>query len=190
MLDKFNLAERFGAFTRKQRGAVDDLRLFCTTKSVEVIVTDRHGNVKSRSITNFKTKGGPPNLRVNGGADFWNTQLFSATLAAGNQANWIGLTTDSNVPAATDTALASEETANGLARMQATVTHTASASSSVLSATWTYTGSTSKVIAKAGLFTAVGPPVAGTMVLETLLSSTATVNSNGDQITVNWTVNF
>ena len=190
MLDKFNLAERFGAFTRKRRGVADDLRPWCTTKSVEVIVTDKFGVVKSRSVTSFETKGGPPNLRVNGGADFWNTQLFSTSVGAGNQANWIALTTDSGAPLATDTALASEETANGLARKQATVTHTAGAASSVLSATWTYTGSTTKTIAKAGLFNQTGPPVAGTMVLETLLSSTATVNSNGDQVTVNWTVNF
>ncbi len=129
-------------------------------------------------------------MRVNGGADFWNLQLFATSGAAGNQANWIALTTDATTPGATDTALASEETANGLARAQAAITHSAGAASTLLSHTWTYLGSSPKVLAKVGLFTQVGPPVAGTLVLETLLSSTATVNSSGDQVTVNWTVNF
>jgi len=177
--DNFKQQEKLGASTRKSRSSEDNLQFH---SDVEVIVKDKRGKIKHYSLQK--------NLRTNAGADFWNTQLFSATLAPGNQANWIALTTDSTPPAATDTSLASEETANGLARKQASITHTTGASSSVLSATWTYTGSTSKVLAKAGLFTAVGPPVAGTMVLETLLSSTATVNANGDQVTVNWTVNY
>ncbi len=190
MKDNLDFFERLGIRTLKSRSTNDDVRPFCTTKSVEVIVTDKFGKVKHRHVTDFASKGGPPNLRVNGGADFWNLQLFATSGAAGNQANWIALTTDAVTPAATDTALASEETANGLARAQATVTHTAAAGSTLLSHTFTYTGSSSKVLAKVGLFTQVGPPVAGTMVLETLLSSTATVNSNGDQVTINWTVNF
>lgn len=178
LFDWLKTKEFAGVFTRKTREAVDRHFVF---SDVEVIVKDKDGNVKSRSLQK--------NLRTNVGADFWNTQLF-ATGAAGAQANYIGITTDNTAPAAADTSLASEETANGLARAQASVTHTTSATSTVLSHTWTYTGSTTKVIAKAGLFTAAGPPVAGTMALETLLSSTATVNSNGDQITLNWTINF
>jgi len=188
--DKFTTVEQAGAVVNRTRGLVDPLRPFCTTKEVEVIVRDRKGRVKFRGVTNFETKGGAPNLRVNGGADFWNLQLFATSGAAGNQANWIGITTDSVAPAATDTALATEETANGLARKQATVTHVAAAGSTLLSATWTYSGSSTKVIAKVGLFNAAGPPVAGTLVLETLLAATATLNSNGDQLTVNWTVSF
>lgn len=190
MKDNLSFFERLGARTLKTRSTLDALRPFCTTKSVEVIVMDKRGLAKHRHVTDFDSKGGPPNLRVNGGADFWNLQLFATSGAAGNQANWIALTTDATAPAATDTSLASEETANGLARAQATITHSAGAGSTLLSHTWTYTGSSSKVLAKVGLLTQVGPPVAGTLVLETLLSSTATVNSNGDQVTVNWTVNF
>jgi hypothetical protein len=187
-MDNFKVSELLGAFTRKQRGAQDDLRPFCTTKSVEVIVADKFGRVKSRSITDFSTKKGPPNLRVNGGADFWNTQLFATTPAAGAQANYIALTTDSTAPAATDTVLTAEETTNGLARAQATVTHSAGAGSALISHTFTYSGAVSKTIAKVGLFNQLA--LGGTLVLETLLASTATVNTNGDQVTINWTVNF
>lgn len=178
MKDTFKGSDGATNFTRKLRALFDRHGV---TSDVEIIVRDKDGNLISRSIQK--------NLRTNVGADFWNTQLF-ATGAAGAQANWIGITTDATAPAATDTSLASEETANGLARAQASVTHTGGASSTVLSHTWTYLGSVQKVIAKAGLFTTVGPPIAGTMALETLLSSTATVNSSGDQITINWTINF
>lgn len=165
--------------TSKKRGMSDRFGIW---SDVEVIVRDKYGKLKFYSFQH--------NLRTNVGADFWNTQLFSTSVAAGNQANWVGITADSVAPAATDTSLASEQTANGLARAQGTVTHTTGATSTVISHTWTYSGSTPVTIAKAGLFTAAGPPVAGTMVLETLLSSTATVNTNGDQITLNWTVNY
>lgn len=175
MLDKMRCSDVLGNFTRKLRRMIDSHSLY---SDIEVIVRDKNGNIKSRSMQH--------NLRTNVGADFWNTQLF-ATGAAGSQANYIGITTDVATPLVTDTVLASEETTNGLARAQGTVTHTGSAASTVVSHTWTYSGSSSKVIAKAGLFTAAS---SGTMALETLLSSTATVNSSGDQITINWTINF
>lgn len=240
---------------------------------VEIIIRDKFGNEKHRSETR--------NLRVNGGADFWDQQLFkiSTTLSGTNTissiaaasgtggpnstattvytgtftnagsnayvgylitltggstaanngtylcvasttttltlanpngaaqssgteptvwttvwtgqggfiANYIALSTDSTTPAGSDTSLASEQTTNGLARAQATDTHSAGAASSSLAHTWTYTGSSSVTIAKVGLFTQSSN---GVMILETLLSSTATVNNNGDTITVTWTINF
>lgn len=179
MLDDLRTRDCSSSFTTKKRQIEDRHWMY---SDVEVTVKDKDGKIKHYSLQK--------NLRTNAGADFWNTQLFSTSIAAGNQANWIGITTDSTAPAATDTSLASEQTANGLARAQGTVAHTAGQSSTVISHTWTYTGSSSVTIAKAGLFTAAGPPVAGTMALETLLSSTATVNSNGDQLTINWTINF
>jgi hypothetical protein len=178
MEDSFKHSESIGAHTKKLRRAEDS---FAVYSDIEVIVRDHAGRIKHHSWTH--------NIRTNVGIDFWNTQLF-ATGAAGSQANWMGITTDNTTPVATDTSLASEETANGLARAQATVTHTSGQTSTVLSHTWTYSGSVTKVIAKAALFTAAGPPVAGSMCLESLLSSTATVNSNGDQVTINWTVNY
>lgn len=179
MNDGLKTNDLASSMTSKKRSVEDRHWMY---SDVEVTVKDKDGNIKHHSIQK--------NLRTNAGADFWNTQLFSTSQAAGNQANWIGITADTTAPAATDTSLASEQTANGLARAQGTVAHTGGQSSTVISHTWTYSGSSSVTIAKAGLFTAAGPPVAGTMALETLLASTATVNSNGDQITINWTINF
>jgi len=175
MIERLNFSELVGAFTRKSRAAQDHLRL---RNVVEVVVRDKAGNVKSRSKTT--------NMRVNGGADFWDTQLFT-TSPGGAGATFIGLTTDATAPGATDTTLTSEETTNGLARASASHSHTAASSTTTFTKTFTYTGSSSKVIAKVGLFNASS---AGTLVLETLLSSTATVNANGDTISITWTINF
>lgn len=125
-------------------------------------------------------------MRTNVGADFWDSQLFAAVVA-GTQANYIGITTDTTPPAATDVVLAGEETTNGLARLQASVFHTLGTNVAVLSSTFTYIGNISKTIAKAGLFTAVS---GGTLVLETLLVPTTTVSINGDQIVVQWNITY
>jgi hypothetical protein len=143
---------------------------------VEVEVRDARGRLLARSRTK--------NLIVNSGLDFINTQVLSTTPGTAG-ANYIALSTDTTAPAATDTSLLSEQTTNGLARAQGTLSHTAGTNSSSLAHTWTYTGATSTTIAKVGLFNAAS---AGTMVAETLLSSTATVSANGDQITVTWTI--
>ena len=102
-------------------------------------------------------------------------------------ANFIALTADATAPAAADTTLASEITTNGLGRAQAADAHTAATSTSLLSKTFTYTGSSPVTIAKVGLFNAAS---VGTMALETLRTTTGTVSANGDTITINWTVNF
>lgn len=125
-------------------------------------------------------------MRTNVGADFWDSQLFSL-VAAGTQANFIGITTNTTPPAATDTTLAGEEVSNGLQRTQATVSHTLGTNTVTLSATFTYTGSVVKTIAKAGLFTAAS---GGTLVLETLISPTATVVNPGDQVNVQWNITY
>jgi hypothetical protein len=125
-------------------------------------------------------------MRTNVGADFWDSQLFAAVVA-GTQANYIGITTNTTPPVATDIVLAGEETLNGLARTQASVFHTLGTNTAVLSATYTYTGGVSKTLAKAGLFTAVS---GGTLILETLLVPTTTVQINGDQIVVQWNITY
>src|SRR6266403_3864537 len=171
MFDFFRFKEAVKAFTNKIRGVEEKFKF---SSDILVEIHDKDGNLKHRSFQK--------NLRTNVGADFWDQQLFKVGAAAAT-ANFIGLTTDATAPAAGDTTLASEETTNGLGRAQAADAHTGSASSSVLSKTFTYTGSSSKVIAKVGLFNAAS---SGTLVLETLLTSTGTVNSNGDTITVTW----
>lgn len=174
-MDSFQVTEQTWAGTSITRPTLDGFKLH---NVVEAIFRDRFGNITSQSKVT--------NLRTNVGADFWDAQLFKVA-TAGATANFIAITTDATAPAATDTTLASEETTNGLARAQAADAHTAGASSSVLSKTFTYTGSTSKVIAKVGLFNASS---AGTLVLSTLLGSTGTVNANGDTLTISWTINF
>lgn len=176
MLDSFKFSDLMATVSRKLRSAEDR---YCFRSDILVEVRDRDGNLKSRSFQH--------NLRTNVGADFWNTQLFS-TAPGGAGAGFMALTTDATAPGATDTTLTSEETTNGLARTTAlTPTHSAGASSSVFTKTFTYTGGVSKVIAKVGLFNATS---SGTLVLETLLASTATVNTNGDTIAITWTINF
>lgn len=175
MLDKFHIAERLGAVCRKFRGTNDKFHM---SSDVWIEVRDKSGNLKSSSFQH--------NLRTNAGADFWDAQLFKVATAAAT-ANFIALTTDATAPAAGDTTLTSELITNGLARAQAADTHTAGASSSSLAHTWTYTGAVQVVIAKVGLFNAAS---AGTMALETLLTSTATVSSNGDTVTITWVVNY
>ena len=125
-------------------------------------------------------------MRTNVGTDFWDSQLFEFVVA-GTQANYIGITTDTTPPAATDTVLVGEETTDGLARTAALVSHTAGVNTASLSATFTYTGAVPKIIAKAGLFT---DPIGGTLVLETLLVPTVTVQISGDQVIVQWNVTY
>jgi hypothetical protein len=128
-------------------------------------------------------------------------------LPGSSPAAWIGLSTDSTTPAATDVtrtadglwangtsgATATEQTANGLARAYAGPGNSGTAPSFPatleyeLQHTWTYTGSGGVTIAKVVLFNSLA--AAGTIpVLDTLLNATATVSSNGDTIAVSWTI--
>jgi hypothetical protein len=113
------------------------------------------------------------NLRTNGGDDFFNAQLFGTTAITPDVGN---------------TTLSGELTTNGLARKQAGISHTAGASQTVLSATWTYNGAAGTVtINGVGLFTASS---AGTMTHEASVSSAPTVTNNGDTVTINYTQNY
>lgn len=102
-------------------------------------------------------------------------------------ASWVGITTDTGSPSLTDTTLPSEETTNGLARGYATLAHTAGATSSTLTITFTYTGSTSKTLHKVGTFNAAA---GGPMVDESVLSNDALVSASGNTATVTLTVQF
>lgn len=117
------------------------------------------------------------------------TAQFMIAPGQGN-ARFIGLTTNTTAPAAADSALTSELSTNGLARALGTYAHTAGATYYTLSKVFTYTGATAVTVAKAGTFTAGTLTAGGLMVYETLLSTTATVAANGDQITFTWTVNY
>jgi hypothetical protein len=127
------------------------------------------------------------NLRTNGGDDFFNAQLFG-TSAAGAQSNYLAITSTVITPGVGDTTLSGELTTNGLARKQATVSHTTGASQTVLAATWTYNGAAGTVtINGVGLFTASS---AGTMTHVASVASAPTVTNNGDTVTINYTQNY
>jgi hypothetical protein len=123
------------------------------------------------------------NLRTNVGTD-WQAEVMGHDTQPAS-AQWIALTTNASAPAAGDTTLASEITTNGLARAEGAYSHTGSATSYKITKTFTATGAHTDV-AKAGLFNASS---SGTMVFETLLSSTVTLATN-DTLTIEWTVNI
>jgi len=98
---------------------------------------------------------------------------------------FIGLTTDTASPSASDTTLASELSTNGMSRALATYAHSAGAGSWTATKTFTATGTTG-AIHKAGFFTAKS---SGVMVFETVLNADASL-LNGDQLALTWTVNI
>lgn len=99
---------------------------------------------------------------------------------------YMAITGTNITPAATDTALSGELTTNGLGRKAAAYAHTTGANTYTLTATFTYTGSTTQNIFAMGTF---NTPVAssGIMFHETAFTQ-ATVNANGDAVTVTQTV--
>lgn len=156
---------------------------------VNVQVFRGKDQVKSEEFTVPVYEKWQKNLLTNVGRDFLHNQGYINTSAGTRGAGFIGLTTDATTPSASDTALASELTTNGVARADAsTKTHTTGTNVSTIQNTFTATG-TVTAIAKAALFNAAGPPVNGTMVHEALFSSTVTLAS-GDSIAVTWTINL
>ena len=128
------------------------------------------------------------NLRTNGGADWWANQTVggSNSSAATVQGRYLALSADTTSPASTDSACPSELT-GGLARAQASAAHTAGTTQTTLTYTWTYGASTSQTIAKVCAFNAAS---GGTLLLEALISPSATVSAPTDQFTVNYAINY
>ena len=132
--------------------------------------------------------------------DQWWTQVdgTGTTPATGNgwlimpgglsSARFMALTTDTGVPAVTDTALASEFTTLGLARAVGVYAHTGGATTWTQYKIWTKSGGgSSGVIHKAGLFTGgYGASGGGTLVADTDLNAEATL-ADGDTLAVTWT---
>lgn len=123
------------------------------------------------------------NLRTNSGAD-WQADVMGHTTQPA-EAQYIALTTNASAPAAGDTTLTGEIASGGLERAIGAYTHTNGTTSYKISKTFT-ASSAHTAVAKAGLFNASS---GGTMVFETLLSSTATLAIN-DTLTIEWTVNI
>jgi len=120
------------------------------------------------------------NLRTNAGINWQYGQMAGTPAAA---CTYLALSNDSGMPAATDTAVVSEITTNGLARAAATPAHSNNASSYTLTYTFTATGTQSAQ--KAGLLNASS---GGTLCFENTFSAVA-MNS-GDTLQVVWTLNF
>jgi hypothetical protein len=146
--------------------------------------------------------------------DQW-TSVSSATGAAGTTptataeywvmpgpafALWIGLSTSTAAAAAGDVlrsadglfadgttgAAATEQNASGLVRTYVPPTFP-SPGNIQLQNTWTYTSSGAITLGKVVLCNSK-PVVGSLLILETLLSATATVTANGDTVQVTWTV--
>lgn len=104
-------------------------------------------------------------------------------------ADYIALTANATAPALGDTTLTAEIATGGggLIRAQATYAHTNGVSTYTLTKTFTANGSDALpvTVAKIGVFNASST---GTLVWETLLSSTATLSASGDALTVTSTI--
>jgi len=127
------------------------------------------------------------NLITNAGEDVISRQTACGATGAPACADggvYIALSTDSTATAATDTTCPSEIVGNGLSRTLGTYSHTTGTNQHEISATFTYTGAVPVTVAKVCMFDAAS---GGDLFAETLLSSTATVSANGDQLTINWT---
>ena len=129
-----------------------------------------------------------PNLLTNAGKDLLHN--YGYIYVAGDTittvgANFIALTEATITPGVTDTTLSSEIATNGLERAAATTkTHTPAANTSVISKTFTASGSFTSVLASA-LFTASS---SGTMVHEANFGTGSGTLISGDQLAVTWTI--
>jgi hypothetical protein len=142
-------------------------------------IRDRDGNLKRETRVT-------PNLRTTAGID-WQAAIMGKATAQPPGAQYIALSNDLTTPSVSDTALAGEYTTTGLTRALGTYAHTAGQSNYTVSFTFTATGAAG--VSKTALFTAPGPPVAGTMPFESLEASTSQLNS-GDSDTQITTVSI
>ena len=181
--DDIHIAESVGAGVKLKRG-LSDVMQFNNSASWRVF------HSQQGKFGQWEDLGANHNARTDAGAA-WVAGLLGGAGALG-PAKFIGLTTDAAVPLKTDAALPLELTTNGLTRALGGYTLTVATPAALngqvtwtFTNTFTYTGSTQVVVAKGGLFTAIS---GGILAFETVLPSTATVNSNGDQIACVWTV--
>ena len=135
------------------------------TDSEEVICKDKH------------------NLLTNSGRDWMHAQVYTDTSAGTRGAGYIGLSSNTGTPAATDTTLAGEITANGLQRIDAgTKTHTGGTNSTTIQHTFTASAVHTAVV-KASLFNA-----ASNGFMAHINTFTAVTLQASDTLQVTWTV--
>lgn len=128
-------------------------------------------------------------MRTDAGTDHQSRTSFdTASDGTGSYAalNYIALTEDNTSPAAGDTALTNEITDQGLARAQATYSHTDGTNLTVLNKVFTKSGSGTLTPAKAGLFNASST---GTMGYEHLIANPPPL-VEGDSMDLDWEFTF
>lgn len=118
------------------------------------------------------------------------TSVYTIMPGAGAPAFFLGLSTSVAAVGAGDTTLASEITTvgGGLIRKQATIAHTAGASSGTLSATFTANGTDSLPVTVGKVGVSQSLLSGWNNLFQTLLGTTATLSASGDQLTVTDTV--
>jgi len=121
------------------------------------------------------------NLITTVGRDFLHNQTYGTSPAA-NGLNYIALSNDTLTETNASTVLSTEIAANGLARAQGTVSHTAGQTTTTVSKTFTCT-TTSQAAQKAALFTASS---SGTM--NHVLAFTQRTLQVGDTLTITFTL--
>jgi hypothetical protein len=129
------------------------------------------------------------NLITNAGRIRLHTQCYGTGSLTTCGYNFIGLTNDSAAEAETDTVLATELTADGLARVQGTVTlPTGYGNITQIQKVFTYGGGGSQGVQKSALFNIIGPPptASGTMAHE--VKFTQRTLNNSDTLTVTYSI--
>jgi hypothetical protein len=121
------------------------------------------------------------NVITNAGRDFLHTQGYG-TAPAANGLNWIGLSNDALTETSASTTLSNEIAANGLARAQGVVAHTAGQNTTTVTKTFTCTTAPQSA-QKAALFTA-----ASNGVMNHALSFTQRNLQVGDTLTIQFTL--
>jgi len=125
------------------------------------------------------------NLLTTGGRDFFHAQDYTNTSAGTKGGNAIALSLDAANPAAGDTTLVGEITADGLTRAQAsTISHTIGTNVTTLENTFTATAAFVD-LHKSGLFNQ--NTIGGQMTHASEFTSDVTL-AIGDTITVTWTL--
>lgn len=143
-------------------------------------------NPDSQVYEDWKLLSIRKNILLDSGRDFLHYQGYITANVGTAVLQYIALSTDAGAPAHGDTTLTGEVTTNGLARAQATTdSHTAGTNTSTIAFTWTASGTVNS-IQKCALFTAAGPPPAGTMANETTFS--VTNMSATDQLSLTYTI--
>ncbi len=126
-----------------------------------------------------------PNLLTTSGRDFFHAQDYTNTSAGTKGGNAIALSVDATNPAAGDTTLVGEITADGLTRVQAsTISHGVGTNVTTLENTFTATAPFVN-LHKSGLFNQ--NTIGGQMTHASEFTSDVTL-AIGDTITVTWTL--